>query len=94
RLVGQSGMSYGALGKNAISALSKGLSKAGTWMNTGEGGLSDYHLKGDGDIIFQIGPGLFGVRDKEGNFSKEQFKTVAERKNVRAFELKLAQGAK
>ena len=63
-------------------------------MNTGEGGLSDYHLKGDGDIIFQIGPGLFGVRDKEGNFSKEQFKTVAERKNVRAFELKLAQGAK
>ncbi|WP_260843675.1 glutamate synthase-related protein, partial [Staphylococcus hominis] len=45
RLVGQSGMSYGALGKNAISALSKGLSKAGTWMNTGEGGLSDYHLK-------------------------------------------------
>ena len=63
-------------------------------MNTGEGGLSEYHLKGDGDIIFQIGPGLFGVRDKAGNFSKEQFKTVAERKNVRTFELKLAQGAK
>ena len=94
RLVGQSAMSYGALGKNAITALSKGLSKAGTWMNTGEGGLSDYHLKGDGDIIFQIGPGLFGVRDKEGRFNKDMFLQLADRKNIRAFELKLAQGAK
>lgn len=80
RLVGQSAMSYGALGKNAITALSKGLSKAGTWMNTGEGGLSDYHLKGDGDIIFQIGPGLFGVRDKEGRFNKDMFLQLADRK--------------
>ncbi|MFK3838164.1 FMN-binding glutamate synthase family protein [Staphylococcus capitis] len=94
RLVGQSGMSYGALGRNAITALSKGLSKAGTWMNTGEGGLSDYHLKGDGDIIFQIGPGLFGVRDKEGHFNKDMFLQLADRENIRAFELKLAQGAK
>ncbi|EHJ08178.1 FMN-binding glutamate synthase family protein [Staphylococcus simiae] len=94
RLVGQSGMSYGALGKNAITALSKGLAKAGTWMNTGEGGLSEYHLKGNGDIIFQIGPGLFGVRDKAGNFSDELFGDVAKMDNVRAFELKLAQGAK
>ena len=87
-------MSYGALGRNAITALSKGLSKAGTWMNTGEGGLSDYHLKGDGDIIFQIGPGLFGVRDKEGHFNKDMFLQLADRENIRAFELKLAQGAK
>ena len=94
RLVGQSGMSYRALGKNAITSLSKGLAKAGTWMNTGEGGLSEYHLKGDGDIIFQIGPGLFGVRDKEGNFNNEMFIELAERSNIRAFELKLAQGAK
>ncbi|MFZ8385285.1 glutamate synthase-related protein, partial [Staphylococcus aureus] len=78
RIVGQSGMSYGALGKNAITALSKGLAKAGTWMNTGEGGLSEYHLKGNGDIIFQIGPGLFGVRDKEGNFSEDLFSKVAQ----------------
>lgn len=94
RLVGQSGMSYGALGKNAITALSKGLARAGTWMNTGEGGLSDYHLEGGGDIIFQVGPGLFGVRDKAGNFSDEMFTKMAQRQNVRAFELKLAQGAK
>ncbi|MCI8279703.1 MAG: FMN-binding glutamate synthase family protein, partial [Staphylococcus xylosus] len=54
RLVGQSGMSYGALGSHAITALSKGLGQAGTWMNTGEGGLSKHHLSGDVDIIFQI----------------------------------------
>lgn len=94
RLVGQSGMSYGALGGRAITALSQGLARAGTWMNTGEGGLSEYHLKGGGDIIFQIGPGLFGVRDKDGNFSDEQFLKIANHKEVKAFEIKLAQGAK
>lgn len=94
RLVGQSGMSYGALGGRAITALSQGLARAGTWMNTGEGGLSEYHLKGGGDIIFQIGPGLFGVRDKDGNFSDDQFLKTANQKEVKAFEIKLAQGAK
>lgn len=94
RLVGQSGMSYGALGGRAITALSQGLARAGTWMNTGEGGLSEYHLKGGGDIIFQIGPGLFGVRDKDGNFSDEQFLKTANHKEVKPFEIKLAQGAK
>ncbi|UBH08184.1 FMN-binding glutamate synthase family protein [Macrococcus armenti] len=95
RLIGQSGMSYGALGKNAITALSKGLGLAeGTWMNTGEGGLSDHHLKGNVDIIFQIGPGLFGVRDEDGNFSEEKFIEKSQVEHVKAFELKLAQGAK
>lgn len=94
RLVGQSGMSYGALGKNAITALSKGLGRSGSWMNTGEGGLSKHHLAGDCDIIFQIGPGLFGVRDKEGNFNEEEFIEKANIEQVKAFELKLAQGAK
>ncbi|RYS23196.1 FMN-binding glutamate synthase family protein [Staphylococcus pseudintermedius] len=94
RLVGQSGMSYGALGKNAITALSKGLGMANTWMNTGEGGLSDYHLAGDVDIIFQIGPGLFGVRDEHGQFDPDHFMAVAQHTQVKAFEIKLAQGAK
>lgn len=68
--IGMSAMSYGSLGDHAITALSEGLGLAkGTWMNTGEGGLSEYHLKGNVDIIMQIGPGLFGVRDKEGNFN-------------------------
>lgn len=94
-LVGQSAMSYGSLGKNAITALSKGLGLAGgTWMNTGEGGLSKHHLRGNVDIIMQIGPGLFGVRTEDGNFSWELFKKKSEMEQVKAFELKLAQGAK
>ncbi|MGP4063984.1 FMN-binding glutamate synthase family protein [Oceanobacillus sp. M65] len=94
-IIGQSAMSYGSLGENAITALSKGLGMAGgTWMNTGEGSLSPYHLKGNVDIIMQISPGLFGVRDDDGNFSFEEFKKKAQTPQVKAFELKLAQGAK
>ncbi|HEX7065019.1 MAG TPA: FMN-binding glutamate synthase family protein [Bacillales bacterium] len=94
-LVGMSAMSYGSLGDHAITALSKGIGMAGgAWMNTGEGGLSEYHLKGDTDIIAQIGAGLFGVRTKDGEFSWELLKKKAEIPQVKAFELKLAQGAK
>ncbi|WP_010529936.1 FMN-binding glutamate synthase family protein [Lentibacillus jeotgali] len=94
-LIGQSAMSYGSLGDHAITALSKGLGIAGgTWMNTGEGSVSPYHLKGNTDIIMQISPGLFGVRDEDGNFSWKEFKKQAETEQIKAFELKLAQGAK
>ncbi|HEX7064890.1 MAG TPA: FMN-binding glutamate synthase family protein [Bacillales bacterium] len=94
-LIGQSAMSFGSLGDRAITALSNGLAIAkGTWMNTGEGGLSPYHLKGGVDIIMQIGPGLFGVRDKDGNFDWNELKKKSEIEQVKAFELKLAQGAK
>ncbi|AOU00159.1 FMN-binding glutamate synthase family protein [Bacillus velezensis] len=94
-LIGQSAMSYGSLGDRAITALSKGLHQAGgTWMNTGEGGLSEYHLKGGADIICQIGPGLFGVRTEDGEFSWEEFKKKSRLEQIKAFELKLAQGAK
>lgn len=94
-LLGQSGMSYGALGENAITALSKGIGMAkGAWMNTGEGGLSQHHLSGGADIIAQIGSGLFGYRTEEGEFSLERIREKAEIPQVKAFELKLAQGAK
>ncbi|WP_130859558.1 FMN-binding glutamate synthase family protein [Gracilibacillus phocaeensis] len=94
-LVGMSAMSYGALGDHAIAALSKGIGMAGgSWMNTGEGGLSDHHLQGNTDIIAQIGPGLFGVRTKSGEFSWDLLKEKSEIPQVKAFELKLAQGAK
>lgn len=93
--IGMSAMSYGSLGDRAITALSEGLAMAkGTWMNTGEGGISDYHLKGGVDIIMQIGPGLFGVRDQEGNFSWDALKEKSQIPQIKAFELKLAQGAK
>ncbi|WP_106496562.1 FMN-binding glutamate synthase family protein [Lentibacillus sp. Marseille-P4043] len=93
--IGMSAMSYGSLGDKAITALSEGLGIAkGTWMNTGEGGLSDYHLKGGVDIIMQIGPGLFGVREKDGTFDWDELLEKSKIPQVKAFELKLAQGAK
>src|SRR5690625_2315023 len=94
-IIGMSAMSYGALGKNAITALSKGLAMAkGTWMNTGEGGLSPYHLEGGVDIIMQIGPALFGIRDAEGKLDEEELRRKSELPEIKAFEIKLAQGAK
>ncbi len=87
-----SGMSFGALSAPAVRALSIGAAEAGIWINTGEGGLSPYHLEGGGDIIFQIGTAKYGVRDAEGRLSDERLREVA--KQVRAFEIKLSQGAK
>ncbi|WP_099159780.1 FMN-binding glutamate synthase family protein [Virgibacillus ndiopensis] len=93
--IGMSAMSYGSLGERAITALSEGLGIAkGTWMNTGEGGLSEYHLKGGVDIIMQIGPGMFGVRDREGNFNWDELLEKSKISQLKAFEVKLAQGAK
>ena len=89
-----SGMSYGALSKPAVRALSRGAAKAGVWMNTGEGGMSPYHLEGGCDIVFQIGTAKFGVRDAAGNLSDEKLREVASHKQVRMFEIKLSQGAK
>ncbi len=91
---GVSAMSYGALSKPAIQALSFGAKKAGIWLNTGEGGLSPHHLKGGADIIFQIGTAKYGVRDAQGNLDDEKLKTVAAHQQVRLIELKMAQGAK
>ena len=94
-MLGQSAMSYGALGENAITALSKGIGMAqGAWMNTGEGGLSQHHLAGGADIIAQIGSGLFGFRTEDGEFSFERVREKADIPQVKAFEIKLAQGAK
>lgn len=89
-----SGMSYGAISRPAVEALSKGAAKAGIWLNTGEGGLSPYHLKGGCDVVYQIGTAKYGVRTKDGALSDEKLKAVAKNPQVKMFELKLAQGAK
>ncbi len=89
-----SGMSYGALSIPAVRALSMGAKKAGVWMNTGEGGLSPYHLEGGADIVFQIGTAKFGVRKPEGGFDENKLRAVAQHEQVKMFELKLSQGAK
>lgn len=89
-----SGMSYGAISIPAVRALSNGARMAGIWMNTGEGGLSPYHLEGGADIVFQIGTAKFGVRKKEGGFDEVKLKQVAAHEQVKMFEIKLSQGAK
>jgi glutamate synthase domain-containing protein 2 len=89
-----SAMSYGALSKHAIMALNKGASLGGFAHNTGEGGLSSYHLKYGGDIIWQIGTGYFGCRGKNGFFDKELFIEKAQLDVVKMIEIKLSQGAK
>ena len=89
-----SGMSYGAISKPAVMALSNGARRAGIWMNTGEGGLAPQHLEGGADLVFQIGTANYGVRDASGNLSEERLAAVAAHEQVRMFEIKLSQGAK
>lgn len=89
-----SGMSYGALSKPAVLALSTGAKKAGCWQNTGEGGLSTWHLEGGVDLVFQIGTAKYGVRDLQGRLSDEKLREVAAHPQMKMFELKLSQGAK
>lgn len=89
-----SGMSYGALSRPAIRALSAGAAKAGIWLNTGEGGLSPFHLEGGCDLVYQIGTAKYGVRDVKGGLSDSKLREVARRPQVKMFEIKLAQGAK
>jgi glutamate synthase domain-containing protein 2 len=93
-VVNISGMSYGAISKPAVRALSRGAAAAGCWLDTGEGGLSPYHLEGCCDVIMQIGTAKYGVRDADGKLSPQRLKELAAHENVRAFEIKLSQGAK
>ncbi|MDG2089559.1 MAG: FMN-binding glutamate synthase family protein [Gammaproteobacteria bacterium] len=89
-----SGMSYGAISKPAVRALSKGAAIAGCWINTGEGGISDWHLEGGCDIVFQIGTANYGIRNAQGEFCEDKLSTVAAHESVKMIELKLSQGAK
>lgn len=89
-----SGMSFGAISKPAVLALSRGAKLAGCWMNTGEGGLSPYHLDGGCDIVFQIGTAKNGVRDADGNLDDDRIKSIAAHQQLRMFEIKMSQGAK
>ncbi|HLV15430.1 MAG TPA: FMN-binding glutamate synthase family protein [Xanthomarina sp.] len=89
-----SAMSFGALSANAIEALNAGAKIGNFAHNTGEGGLSHYHLKHGGDLIWQIGTGYFGCRTEDGKFNPELFAEKAKHPNVKMIELKISQGAK
>ena len=93
-IINISGMSFGAISKPAVLALSRGAKKAGCWYNTGEGGLSPHHLDGGCDIVFQIGTAKYGVRNDDGGLSEEKLRAVAAHDQVKMFEIKMSQGAK
>lgn len=93
-IINISAMSYGSLSKPAIRTLSRGAKLAGCYMNTGEGGLSPYHLEGGCDIIFQMGTAKYGVRDGDGGLDDAKLAELAAKPQVKMIEVKLAQGAK
>lgn len=89
-----SAMSFGALSANAIEALNFGAKRGGYYHDTGEGGISPYHLKHGGDLVWELGSGYFGARDEKGRFDPELFAEQSRRDSVRMTEIKLSQGAK
>ena len=89
-----SAMSFGSLSSKASMALNKGAKLGNFAQNTGEGGLSPYHLEYEGDVIWQIGTGYFGCRNQDGTFSDEFYSENANKPSVKMIELKLSQGAK
>ncbi|NKI26648.1 FMN-binding glutamate synthase family protein [Arenibacter sp. 6A1] len=93
-LLNISAMSFGSLSKNAILAMNKGAKMGNFAHNTGEGGISDYHLEHGGDLIWQIGTGYFGCRNDDGTFNPTTFRENAIRPQVKMIEIKLSQGAK
>jgi glutamate synthase domain-containing protein 2 len=93
-LLNVSAMSFGALSGNAIEALNGGAARGGFAHDTGEGGISPYHLKPGGDLIWEIGSGYFGCRDADGNFDPTLFTQKATLPAVKAVSIKLSQGAK
>ncbi|WP_034041707.1 FMN-binding glutamate synthase family protein [Wocania ichthyoenteri] len=93
-LLNISAMSFGSLSTNAILALNKGAKMGDFAHNTGEGGISNYHLEHGGDLIWQVGTGYFGCRKDDGTFNEDTFKENALRPQVKMIEIKLSQGAK
>ncbi len=93
-LLNVSAMSFGALSGNALEALNRGAAAGNFAHDTGEGGLTKYHLSGGGDIVWEVGSGYFGTRTRDGDFDPEQFRDKAAHDQVKCVSLKLSQGAK
>ncbi|MEU4217241.1 FMN-binding glutamate synthase family protein [Actinoplanes sp. NPDC026623] len=93
-LLNVSAMSFGALSANALRALNRGAAAGGFAHDTGEGGLTEYHLEGGGDLIWELGSGYFGARTGNGDFDPDMFADKAAHPAVKCVSLKLSQGAK
>jgi glutamate synthase domain-containing protein 2 len=86
-------MSFGALSGAALTALNQGAAAGGFAHDTGEGGLTKYHLNG-ADVVWELGSGYFGARAKGGAFDEGEFREKAANPHIRCVSLKLSQGAK
>ncbi|GAA1249514.1 FMN-binding glutamate synthase family protein [Kitasatospora nipponensis] len=93
-LLNVSAMSFGSLSANAVLALNTGAALGGFAHDTGEGGLSEYHLRPGGDLVWELGTGYFGCRTADGGFDQHLFAHKAAHPQVRCVSLKLSQGAK
>jgi glutamate synthase domain-containing protein 2 len=93
-LLNVSAMSFGALSSAALTALNRGAAAGGFAHDTGEGGLTRYHLENGADVIWELGSGYFGARTKDGGFDAGEFRDKAAHENVKLVSLKLSQGAK
>jgi glutamate synthase domain-containing protein 2 len=93
-LLNVSAMSFGSLSPNAVRALNRGAGLGGFAHDTGEGGISPYHLEHGGDLVWEIGTGYFGARTDDGDFDPAQFRDQSARDQVKCVSLKLSQGAK
>lgn len=93
-LLNVSSMSFGSLSANAIHALNAGAAKGGFAHDTGEGGISPYHLIGGGDLVWELGTAYFGARTQDGEFDRRKFADKASMDAVKMVSLKLSQGAK
>ncbi|MGW3142774.1 FMN-binding glutamate synthase family protein [Streptomyces sp. NPDC001139] len=93
-LLNVSAMSFGSLSANAVLALNGGAAAGGFAHDTGEGGLSEYHLRPGGDLVWEIGTGYFGCRTPDGDFDPGEFADKASHDHVKCVSLKLSQGAK
>lgn len=89
-----SGMSFGALSSTAVLAMNKGAKLGGFSQDTGEGGLTPYHLKYGADVVWEIASGYFGCRTSEGLFDDEVFQEKANYPEIKMIAIKLSQGAK
>src|SRR5699024_4123815 len=92
-LINVSSMRFGSLSTNAIKTLNTGAAEGGCGHDTSEGGSSPNNSRG-GDLIWELGTGYFGARNKDGNFDPHEFRSKATGKTVKAVSLKLSQGAK
>jgi len=89
-----SAMSFGSLSANAILSLNTGARMGDFYHDTGEGSISRYHREPGGDLVWEIGSGYFGCRNKDGTFNEEMFARNATLDQVKMIEVKLSQGAK